>query len=343
MRPTRIAIAGAGRFGTLHARAWQEAGAEIAAVADADATRAERLAATTGAGRHGTHLPDLVENGSIDAVVIASDEASHTALTDQAISAGCHVFVEKPFALSTREAAQSIRAAEAKGLHLVAGHISRFAAPYSYLRQALDAGRLGDLWTVRLRRDFTRSWLAAFGHRVHPVWESCIHDIDLAAYFTGEPPVTVFAVQVLDRETAVPTSISALLRYASGRTATIESAWSVPDAGPQSLAGALALDGTIAGEVELIGSLGTVKQRLLSDAIVEWNERGVVVPDLSLWPEHDGRLGGALRSEVEHALAVFQGAANERMPHAEALWSVATAEALIRSLASGQPEAVLTD
>jgi len=339
----RIAIAGAGRFGTLHARAWREAGAEIAAVVDADGARARGLAETYGTAQHGTDLGQVLADTPVDAVVVASDEASHSRLTDEAIAHGCHVFVEKPFSLDSAAAARSIRTAEAAGLQLIAGHISRFAQPYAYLREALDSGRLGDLWSVRLRRDFTRSWLADFGHRVHPAWESCIHDIDLAIFLTGERPASVYALQVRDAGSGFPASMSALLRFDSGRTATIESAWSVPDRGPQSLAGALALDGTIAGEAEVIGSTGTVKQRLVSDGLVEWNERGVFAPDLSLWPERNGRIGGALREEVEHAIAVFSGLVpNERMPHREALWSVATAEAMIRSLDSGQPEDVLT-
>ncbi|MDR5700189.1 Gfo/Idh/MocA family protein [Agromyces aerolatus] len=342
--PLRIAIAGAGRFGSLHARAWHEAGAEIVAAVDIDGERAGALADVYGATRHGTDLGVVLEDAGVDAVVVASDEASHTRLTDTAIAHGSHVFVEKPFALSSAEAARSIRAAEAAGLQLIAGHISRFAQPYAYMREALDAGRLGELWSVRLRRDFTRSWLAAFGHRVHPAWESCIHDIDLAIFFTGERPESVYALQVIDGDSGFPASMTALLRFPSGRTVTIESAWSVPDRGPQSLAGALALDGTIAGAAELIGSRGTVTQRLINDALVEWNEQGVFAPDLSLWPERNGRVGGALREEIEHALAVFSGSiANTRMPHREALWSVGTAEAMIRSLESGQPEAVLTD
>lgn len=342
--PLRVAVAGAGRFGSLHARTWSEAGARIVAAVDADGGRAAELAGAYGAERHGTDLDDVLAGGGVDVVVVASDEASHTRLTDAAIAHGCHVFVEKPFSLDGRQAAASIAAAEAAGLHLIAGHISRFAQPYAYMREALDAGRLGDLWSVRLRRDFTRSWLADFGHRVHPVWESCIHDIDLAIFFTGERPASAYALQVIDRESGFPASMTALLRFESGRTVTIESAWSVPDRGPQSLAGALALDGTIAGAAELIGAKGTVTQRLINDALVEWNERGVFAPDLSLWPERNGRVGGALREEIEHAIAVFSGSVpNEWMPHREALWSVATAEAMIRSLESGRPEAVLTD
>lgn len=340
----RVAIAGAGRFGALHARAWHESGAQIVAAVDVDRGRARALASKYSSDRFGTDLSELLNGGEVDAVIVASDEKSHSVLTDQAIEGGCHVFVEKPFSLSSVEASRSVKAAEAAGLHLIAGHISRFAQPYVYMREALDSGRLGELWSIRLRRDFTRSWLAAFGHRVHPAWESSIHDIDLAIFFAGERPESVYATQVKDESTGLPASIAALLRFPSGRTATLESAWNITDRAPQSLAGALALDGTISGEAELICSNGTVKQRLLSDAIVEWNQAGVTVPDLSLWPERQGHVGGALREEIEYAIQVFSGSIpNDRMPHCESLWSVATAEALIRSIESGRPEALLTD
>lgn len=342
--PLRVAVAGAGRFGALHARAWHECGAQIVATADVDHGRAQALANEYQSARFGTNLSEVLASGGIDVVVVASDERSHTLLTNQAIESGCHVFVEKPFSLSSAEASLTVKAAESAGLHLITGHISRFAQAYGYMREALDSGRLGELWSIRLRRDFTRSWLAAFGHRVHPAWESSIHDIDLAIFFTGERPESVYATQVIDESTGLPASIAALLRFPSGRTATLESAWNITDRAPQSLAGALALDGTISGESELICSNGTVKQRLLSDAIVEWNQAGVTVPDLSLWPERQGRVGGALREEIEYAIQVFSGSIpNDRMPHCESVWSVATAEALVRSIESGRPEALLTD
>lgn len=340
----RVVIAGAGRFGTLHARTWGEAGAEIVGVVDADRSRAAAVADQCGGVTSGDDLPVMLAQVAADAVVIASDELTHTLLTDHAINAGCHVFVEKPFALSGADAARTIAIAEASGRQVIAGQISRFAQPYAYLKQAIASGRLGELWTVRLRRDFTRSWLDDFGSRVHPVWESCIHDIDLALHLTGDRPRRVFAVQTRSATDAVPSAVSALVEFVGGKTATIESAWSVPDRGPQSLAGALALDGTIAGECEVIGARGTVKQRLLNDAITEWGDGGVIVPDLSLWPEQSGAIGGALRAEVDYAISVFTGRAeNDFMPHREALWGVQTAEAMICSLETGGPVEIGAD
>lgn len=333
---TRVVLVGAGRFGALHARVWTEAGARITGVVDVDPARAETVAATVAAAFSGTDLATVVRQAGADVVVIASEERSHAALARQALDAGSHVFVEKPFALDPGEAADIVRRAEARGLVAFAGHISRFAQPYVSIREALASGRLGDLWSLRLRRDFSRSWWADFGDRVHPVWESGIHDIDLAIHLAASRPTRVVAVSSRAAGEAAPSVLSALLTFDNGVTATIESAWAVPAAAPATLAGALALDGTIAAECEVIGSRGIVKQRLVSDALTEWTDSRALVPDLSLWPESGGRIGGALRDEVHEALAVVRGERDQRlMPHHEAVWGVQVAAAVEESLTGG--------
>lgn len=336
--PLRIAVAGAGRFGELHLRAWREAGAEIAAVVDIDPARASEVAERWEIAHHGTALEAMLAEGGVDAVVVASEESSHTALTVTALQAGCDVFVEKPFALSREAAELTADTAASLGREVVVGQISRFAQPYRYLRGALSSGAIGSLWASRLRRDFSRAWFADFGDRVHPVWESCIHDIDLAVYFHGEPAVRVFAAESRAAGEAAPGVVTAIVEFGSGATSTIESAWAVPAGAPQSLAGLLALGGTIDGEAQLIGSLGTARQRLVSDALSVWTDGASLAPDLSLWPEEDGRIGGALRAEVAYAASVFRRERpNSVMPMEQAVWGVTIAEAVVESARSGIP------
>ncbi|MFT4231892.1 Gfo/Idh/MocA family protein [Microbacterium sp.] len=331
----RVVIAGAGRFGTLHARVWTEAGAEVVGVNDADPVRAERLGLACSA-EWDADLSALLSRVGAEVVVVSSEESSHASVALTALRAGAHAFVEKPFALRPADAELMIREAEQRGLTAYAGHISRFAQPYEYVRDALDTGRLGRLWALRLRRDFSRDWYSDFGSRIHPLWESGVHDIDLAIHFAQSEPVSVVAVQSGAAGSAAPSVFSMLVAFADGVTATIESAWAVPRGGPRSLTGVLELDGTIAAECEVIGSEGVIKQRLVGDSLVEWADAGVMTPDLSLWPERDGRVGGALRAEVDDAVRVFSGGKpNTRMPHAEALWSVRVASAAERSFEQG--------
>ena len=336
---TTVVIAGVGRFGDLHARAWVEAGARIVGLVDPDRDRLAAVAEDRGVEHTGTELGPLLDRLRPDVVVIASDEGSHAELALTALAAGCHVFVEKPLALSAADARRIAAGAAAQGRHVVAGHISRFTAAISRMRGRVARGAIGQLCAVRLRRDFSRAWFLTFGDRVHPVWESCIHDIDLAVAFAGSPVRTVSAIQSAAAGDAAPSVVTAQLTFVNGIIATVESAWLLPAAAPATLDdGPLALDGAIAGEAEILGLAGVLKQRLISDALVEWTEAGVAVPDLGLWPEEDGAVGGALRREIAYALGVFDGVREpDVMPLREAIWGVEAAEAIVESLRTGAP------
>lgn len=336
MQPFRVAVAGVGRFGALHVRVWQEVGAEVVGIADPDRDRARQVAATHGIERRDADLGALLDGADVDAVVIASDEASHVPLVAQALAAGTHVFVEKPLALSSAEAWRLHDLALEVGREVFVGHISRFATPYRRLRRRLADGAVGDLSALRLRRDFSREWFHAFGDRVPPVWESAVHDVDLAVAMVGRPARRVHAVSASAAGDLAPGVVSALITFEGGVIATVETAWLVPPSAPATLAGALELDGTIAAEAEVLGTSGILRQRLISESLVEWTEGGASVPDLWLWPEESGQVAGALRAEVLHALDVFSGTATEReMPLIQACWGIEIVEAIEASLRDG--------
>lgn len=334
----RVVIAGTGRFGALHARVWGDAGAEIVGLCDVDQGRLQRVAGELGVEQVSTEVEPLLDATHPDVVLVASDEASHVPLTIAALTHGCHVFVEKPLALSSSDAWQVSEVARQADRQVVAGQISRFASPYVRMRTSLQSGKIGTLCNLRLRRDFSREWFASFGDRVHPVWESCIHDIDLAVSFVGRPVRRVMAMQSSAAGSAARSVVSALLEFEGGVIATVESAWLLPRSAPQTLVGALALEGSIVGEVEALGLDGVLRQRLVNDGLLEWTSAGAFAPDLSLWPEEDGEVRGALRREVEYAIGVFTGRRSPDMvPLEEVCWGVAAAEAVVRALQSGDP------
>lgn len=334
----RVVVVGVGRFGALHARVWRELGVDVVGLCDIDEGRLDQVAREFGVQAVSTGLADLLARVEADVVVVASDESTHADLTVTALEAGCHVFVEKPLALSGADAWRVSAAAGAAAREVVAGQISRFAAPYLRMRQTLSAGGVGRLCALRLRRDFSRQWFLSFGDRVHPVWESCIHDIDLAVSFAGRPVRRATAVAARAADGEEPSVISALLEFEGGVIATVESAWLLPDSAPRTLAGALALDGSIVAEAEVLGTDGVLRQRLVADNLVEWTSAGAFVPDLSLWPEEDGAVGGALRQEVAYAIDVFLGRrAADRVPLHEVCWGIEAAEAVVASLTAGAP------
>lgn len=333
----RVALAGAGRFGALHLRAFTHLPAEVVAACDPDLDRLRAVRDEFGVPRGYPSLGELLAHERVDLVDVAADESTHGALVLQALDAGCHVLVEKPLALDVGEAVRVRALARDRGLAVVTGQVSRFGAGYQHLRDVVTSGELGQVVNLRLRRDFSRSWFPAFGKRVHPVWESGIHDVDLAVWFAGSPCRDVYAVERNVSGFTHPDTFVAVLRFASGVVATIESAWLVPDSAPQTLRGSLELDGTIEASLEVLGDRGTAAYRLAHDGLSVRSERGLAHPELTLWPTVAGRVSGALAAELAYALDVVRGErAHDVMPLDDAVEGVRIADAIVRAGASGE-------
>lgn len=335
---TRVALVGAGRFGTLHLHAYQSLPAEIVAVCDPDRERLTVAQESFNVPAVYSTFQELLEHEPVDLVDIVSEETSHADLTLQAIAAGRGVFVEKPLSISVDDAEQIGAVASERDIPVVVGHVSRFGAGYQHLRNVLDHNHLGRVQNLRFRRDFSRSWFADFGKRAHPVWESGIHDIDLAIWYAGARCSQVYAVEQYTSGLNYPDTFVAVLTFTNGVVATIESAWLVPEAAPQTLGGALELDGTIEATAELLGDRGTATYRLAHDGLSVRTDTSTAHPELTLWPTVLGRVSGALVDELRYAIEVIEGdRANDVLPLGQTIESVRIAAAVQQSAQQGAP------
>jgi len=223
------------------------------------------------------------------------------------------------------------------------GNISRFDARYAILCRELDAGRFGRVSLVQAKRSFSRTWFAGFGSRVHPVFESMIHDLDLALWYLPSPVRRVYA-QAHSTGDGVPNTLVATLTAEDGALAVLQSTWLVPDAAPITLAGPpagpLDLWGTIDAQLEVVGTLQVGKVDLMAHGLSLWGDSAVRTPDTGLWPEVHGRVSGALREELSHFLeCVRTGKQSHVVPPETGAVAVHLAEAIVRS--SQEDEVVL--
>lgn len=123
-RELKAGVAGAGVFGGYHAEKYAGLeGVRLVAVYDVNSARAEAAAARFAAIPFTDYRAFLDE---VDIVTIASPATSHFQLAEPALAAGKHALVEKPVALSLREAARLDDLASEKGLVLQVGHQERF-------------------------------------------------------------------------------------------------------------------------------------------------------------------------------------------------------------------------
>ncbi|MFJ6664603.1 Gfo/Idh/MocA family oxidoreductase [Streptomyces sp. NPDC091383] len=221
----RIGVIGTGRIGTLHANTLsrhREVGSLI--LTDADPVRAQRLAHRIGE----TAAPgvDEIFRWGVDAVVISTATAAHAELIGRAARSGLPVFCEKPIALDLPGTLQALAEVAAAGTVLQMGFQRRFDAGYAGAREAVRAGRLGRLHTIRaLTCDPSpppADWLALSGGLFR---DTLIHDFDMLRWVTGQEVSDVYAAgsdagPVMFREAGDACTGAALLTLAEGTLAT---------------------------------------------------------------------------------------------------------------------------
>jgi myo-inositol 2-dehydrogenase/D-chiro-inositol 1-dehydrogenase len=179
----RIGIIGAGVMGAGHARIIQAsvAGAYLAAVYDADTDRAQ---AAAGDSRVMSDPHALINDPSIDAVIVASPDATHRDYVLDCIAAGKPVLCEKPLALTTAECLDIVAAEEKSGQRLVqVGFMRRFDPAYLEMKATLEAGTLGRPLVVHCqhRNASAPEWFTS----MMAITNSFVHEIDICRWLLG--------------------------------------------------------------------------------------------------------------------------------------------------------------
>lgn len=140
-----VGVIGAGIMGSDHARtlAGRTKGARLVAVSDTDAHRASAAAAEDSARLH-LDARALIDDGDVEAVLIASPDPTHEELVLACLEAGKPVLCEKPLAPTIDGCLRVVAAETARGRRLVqVGFMRRFDPGYSAMQAALATGDLG--------------------------------------------------------------------------------------------------------------------------------------------------------------------------------------------------------
>ncbi len=329
---TRVGLAGLGRFGALHGRILNQLGnVDIVAACDPRPEAQDWARATLGIAQTVNTFDELLAVPDLDAVFIITPEDLHAQQALKAIERGLPTFMEKPLATNTVDAERVMAAAQAAGVFLQIGFVVRFDAQHAMLRSKIAAGELGDIVTFRAKRNCSASWFPIYGDRAHSVYETIIHDIDLILWYTQSRVERVYAVQRNLSGLTYPDALVATLQLANGTMATLETSWLVPDSAPRNV-DADNWTGTIDAEFEIVGTKETARYRLLDSGVSIASTSGMVSPEVALWPEVYGAIGGALRLEDEHFIqCVRSGQPSPIASLDDALHGLQIAEAIVHS------------
>jgi predicted dehydrogenase len=227
----QLAICGLGNIGKVHlGNLHSLRGCRVAGLFDRNREHAERLAAGLGARAYGA-ADDVFADPVLDAVVIATPSGSHREFAVRALSAGKHVFVEKPLA-GTLADAEAIVAAKSQSDRVVqVGFCERFNVNYMEAKRAVSEGRLGRIRAIQSSRT------APYAYS-DPAWElgvldTAVHNFDLILWLMGQRPRSVLArgVQVYG-DSEIPHTVTTMLTFPDGARATDQISWVKDDAHP---------------------------------------------------------------------------------------------------------------
>jgi predicted dehydrogenase len=238
----KFAITGAGFISKVHAKALQTLpNAELVSVVERFSKTAQPFMAQFGVKNHYKTVNELLENDSIDALIIATPNSLHAPQAIAALNAGVHVMVEKPMAMNSQEAHLMVVASQRSGALLMVAHCWRFDPEVLWLRKQVDVGRLGKL--IRTKGYGVHVNWGPSGWFIQKKWagggamaDMGIHAIDTARFLLGDPmPESVYArIGTYYKEIAVDDTGIILINWRGGVQSYIEAGWWQPHAdGPE--------------------------------------------------------------------------------------------------------------
>lgn len=195
-RPIRLAVAGLGGMGTLHAENAQRIdGADLVAVAAARSGRAVEVGRALGVEACG--YSEVFARDDVDGVVLAARSRDHGPLALEVLRAGKHLFLEKPGATTLAEHEAVRRESEARSQQVVqVGYMRRYDSAFLEAYRRVRAGDAGDALVVLLTsRDM--EWPEGEEPRDTGgfLLDMASHDYDAACWILDDEPVEVAAVR----------------------------------------------------------------------------------------------------------------------------------------------------
>ncbi len=330
-----MGIVGCGIMGKLFARLIDEHGDfALAAVCDHSRENVNPVAEQYNVPGF-TDVEQFYDQAGLEAVYIATPDFAHYSYTLAALQRDIHVLVEKPLTMDRSEA-EALAAAEGQSkAKAMVRFGNRCSPPYMAAKNAIAGGEHGRVLSVKGHLNDTimvPTEMISWSDKTTPAWFLLSHVLDLAAWFTEQRPVRVYAAGVKDvlaaRGIDTYDAIQAQITYQNGAMGQFETSWVLPNTMPQ----------VVDMGFQILCEQGIVKVDTHQQMVTEIGSKYSYVP--TLMTNVEGKLEGYL----VYSLDLFAGCAIRGKPSPigfdQGLENVATLEALHRSLATGRAEEI---
>lgn len=222
--PTRVGLIGYGYWGPNLARNFHQlADARLVAISDIDAKRLEEPRRLYGAGSY-VDYRELLADPQIQAVAIATPARTHFEIAVAALECRKHVLVEKPLAMSSREAQELIALAQRRDRVLMVGHTFEHNPAVWKIRELVETRAIGDMYYVYANRVN----LGRVQRDINALWSIAPHDISILLYVLGTLPLEVSAQGATYLSSDVQDVVFVTLRFPNKVLAHIHASWLDP-------------------------------------------------------------------------------------------------------------------
>ena len=208
-------------------------------IAEVKEDRLREVAALTSPVTATTDYRRLVENPSIDAVMISTTpEGTHYPIARESLLAGKHVLLEKPIALELAEADELVALSRDRSLAFTIGYSQRFNPKFAYVKRSIEDGTIGEPVSALVSRHITRNLGKKISGRVKlsPAAMEATHDIDFVLWcLAPRKPIRVYAQEVakiMKAQYNAPDCVWIIVTMDDGTAFTIGAGWVLPPAYP---------------------------------------------------------------------------------------------------------------
>lgn len=226
MSTVRLGVVGLNYWGPNLARNFDRLpNCELAYCCDLDEAVLDRHRAAFPGSTFTTQLDDLLNDDTLDAVVIATSVPTHANLACKVIEAGKDVFVEKPLALTVADARRVTDLAAKHDRIAMVDHLLVYHPGLAKVKDLIDDGALGSHIHYMYGN---RQNLGIVRKDENALWSLGPHDISVMLWFAGERPTEVAAWGSSYLQEGVEDVVFGHLRFPSGITGHLHLSWLDP-------------------------------------------------------------------------------------------------------------------
>jgi predicted dehydrogenase len=198
--------------------------AQVSGICDFSEERRKHMASLYPSSTCYSDFDEMLKNGNLDAVVVATPVKSHFPLAKAALLAGKHVLVEKPMAASTAECEELVKLADSKGLILMVSHTFLYSEPIHRITEIVSMGDIGEILYINSQR----LNLGLFQKDINVAWDLAPHDISIILHILGQTPDTVNCQGNAHITPGIEDVTNMSLNFGGKHFATVQSSWLEP-------------------------------------------------------------------------------------------------------------------